>query len=188
MHFAGEYKPWNNLRIRYAKEWWAWAQEALEENEYNKLYFQVKELTEKNDWTYILNRCIREKKIIIVGYSRIGVDVFVSLKKCNVMAEIFFCDNSKKKRDLSNIEITIHTVEELKRKYPQALWIITSQRSSEIINSQLIELGITEEKIITYINKEGIYYDMLDDAYIEYELNQMRLKNVGNTDKIGEYR
>lgn len=187
LHFAGPEKPWNNFRIRYADKWWAWAKEALEEYEYNKIYEQAKQMTKENDWSYLLERCKEEKTIIIIGYSRIGIDVFMSLKRCDIKAEILFCDNSKEKRSLSDNNITIYLVEDLVRAYPKALWINASQRRYEEINSQLKELGIMEERIIVYKKKNEAYYGMLDDAYIEYELRQLQLKSMGSLQKIEEH-
>lgn len=179
LHFVGADKPWDNLRIRGAKEWWLYAEEALEEEIYKVMYERAEMNAVQGDWSYLLNRCMKEKTIIIVGYSNIGTDVFTSLKRCNVKADMFFCDNSKLKQALGDENIKVFAVENLALKCPGALWINTSQHSFKEINDQLKNLGIIEDRIIVYRKKGETYFEMLDDAYIDYELRQVRLKALG---------
>lgn len=180
LHFAGATKPWTNIRIRGAEEWWRWAKEALEDEEYKKMYDLAVQKTEESDWSYIIERCINIKNINVIGCSRIGIEVFEALKKCNLMADISLCDNSMKKQELSNDYLTICSVEDLVEKHPNAIWINTSQKYYREINSQLIGLGIAENQIITYMHKEEGYFSMLDDEYIDYELSQLKYKITGN--------
>lgn len=179
LHFAGAYKPWESLRIRYAQAWWEYAREALEKEEADRLYAQAEEADVQNDWSWLLGRCRGYSEIVIVGYSRTGIDVFLSLKKCRTSAVLFFGDNSKEKQGLSDENITVYPVEDLAERYPGALWINTSQRSFGEIHMQLRNLGIPEQQIVRYKEKGEVYFEILDDAYIEHELRQMRLKNVG---------
>lgn len=180
LHFTSSSKPWRNLRIRNADKWWTLAKEALDEEEYNKIYSQAEKMTIQTDWSYLLKRCLGEKVIIIVGYSDIGIDVCVSLRRCKVIAEIYFCDNSKEKRSLSDKNIMIYPVEELAKKYPKALWINVSQSHFKEINGQIKELGILEGQIYVYKNKGKEYFEIIDDDYIEYEMNEMKLKSMGS--------
>lgn len=180
LHFAGADKPWINFRVRGAQEWWACAKRALEESVYNDMNCYVQSQVIQNDWSYILERCRKEKTIVVIGYSHIGIDVFTSLKRGNVMADMFFCDNSEMKQKIFDDTVTIYPVEEMAKKHLNALWINTSQRRFTEINIQLKDLGIREEQILVYRHKGELYFDMLDDLYIEYELNQMKLKNLGS--------
>ncbi len=179
LHFAGADKPWNNLRTRGSREWWIWAEKALEKEIFDEMYSRVQKQAEENDWSYILERCRKERVIIIIGYSHIGLDVFTSLKRCGIAADMYFCDNSKTKQSLSDDRVMIYPVEEMAERHSEALWINTSQRSYTEINMQLKGLGIKEEQIIVYRQKNELYFDMLDDEYLEYELNQLMLKNLG---------
>lgn len=181
LHFVGADKPWDNMRVRGAKEWWEYAEESLENEIYKELYERAKKNAVQSDWSYLLSRCMKANIIIVIGYSNIGTDVFTSLKRCNIKSDIFFCDNSKSKRALKDENIKIFTVEDLALRYPGALWINTSQRSIEEINDQLKRLGIVEDQIIVYRKKGEAYFEMLDDAYIDYELRQIRLKALGRT-------
>ena len=70
--------------------------------------------------------------------------------------------------------------------YPYALWLNTSQRSCREINEQLKRLGIIEERIVIYRKKTEQYFEFLDDEYIEYEIEQIRLKMTGKAKNIGE--
>ena len=99
--------------------------------------------------------------------------VFRALKKCKLNASIHICDNSKEKQKLSNESIMIYSLEELAEKYPDALWINTSQkRYTEIIN-QLNGLGVSQKQIIRYIYKNEAYFNILDDGYLNYELKDI---------------
>ncbi|MCI8529325.1 MAG: glycosyltransferase family 8 protein [Lachnospiraceae bacterium] len=178
-HFAGKYKPWNNCRIQGAREWWEWAKEALEEKEYNDLFLQALNMTEKEDWSYIVKCCLKEKIVIIIGYSNIGVDLCQALKRCNPITKFYYGDNSKDKQTLSNENVKIYPVEELVERYRNALWINTSQRSYHAISNQLIKLGVREDRILVYREKTKSYYEALDDEYIEYELQQLQLRIMG---------
>lgn len=182
LHFVGADKPWENIRVRGAKEWWLYAKESLEKEIYNGMYERAERNAVQSDWSYLLDRCKKEETIIIIGYSNIGTDVFTSLKRCNIGSEIFFCDNSEAKRALGDGNIGIFSFEEMAFRYPAALWINTSQRRYEEINVQLKSLGIAEDRIIVYRKKGEDYFEMLDDDYIAYELGQMMLKS------LGEYR
>lgn len=179
LHFAGAYKPWDNIRIRGSYEWWTCAKEALEKDIYKKLYDRAKDIAVKSDWSYILGRCLKANIVVVVGYSRIGIDVFTSLKRGNVKAEIVFGDNSNEKQNLSDQNVIIYSIEKLASKYPDALWINTSQRRFLEINEQLKDFGIHEEQIVVYKNKDESYFEMLDDIYVEHELKQLQLKSLG---------
>lgn len=179
LHFAGKYKPWNNIRIRGANEWWKWAQEALEKREYKKMYDQARKMTKESDWSYILKSCLKEKEIIVIGYSHIGIEVFRTLKNSGLTANIYIGDNSKMKQNLSNESITIYSIEELIAMYPNALWINTSQNRYREINIQLEEMGVSKERILWYMNKGESYFAVLDNEYLNYELEQIHLmKNI----------
>lgn len=180
LHFTGSYKPWNNYRIRGAKEWWRWAKEALEEEEYNRLYAHAVKTTDQNDWSYIVDHCAEEETVIVIGYSQIGMDVYKALTGCKITSNIYICDNSENKRSLGGENIIIYSLEELAERHPNALWVNTSQRHNIEINRQLMGLGVKEDKILIYKKKPVQYLELLDDEYIEYELQQMGLEIMGN--------
>lgn len=179
LHFAGKYKPWNNLRLRGAKEWWKWAREALNDDEYIKMYEYAEKITRETDWSYIIRRCLEKEDIIVIGYSDIGMGVFRTLKEYRLHANIYMCDNSKEKQKLSNEYIRIYPMEELSKIHPNALWINTSQKKYMEINDQLNMLGICQEEIVWYMNKGEPYFAVLDDEYFAYELEEIRLKKTG---------
>lgn len=178
-HFIGSDKPWNHLRVRGGRFWWKAAEEALEEEVYRELYREAEEAAAGSDWSYLLGRCLAEQTVVIAGYSNIGTDVYTSLRRGGVTAELFFCDNSEAKQSLSDKRRPIYSVEEAALRYPEALWINTSQQHHKEICAQLRSLGIKEERILRYIKKGEAYFEMLDDAYLEHELKEARLKALG---------
>lgn len=179
LHFAGYDKPWQNIRVYGAQEWWECAKEALEEEVYQTMYLEAVRAVEQSDWSYILEHCAQVKEIMIIGYSRIGIDVLTSLKRSGVTAELYYCDNSIRKQRLSDENIAIYSIEELAEKHPKALWLNTSQRSYQEINRQLKGLGVEKEQIITYRHKNDAYFEMLEDDFFEYEIRQKEIKLEG---------
>lgn len=179
IHFAGKYKPWNNYRIRWAREWWDWAKEALEAKEYDELYRQAVSSTECGDWSYIARRCQKEEVAVIIGYSNIGCALGQALKRGNDFTKIYYCDNSEAKQSLSNDSVRVYSIEELVERYQDALWINTSQYFYRIINEQLRKLGVMEEQIINYKEKPMSYYELLEDEFMDYELHQLQLRVTG---------
>ena len=77
-------------------------------------------------------------------------------------------------------------MEILAEQYTKALWINTSQYRYMEINEQLRKLGVDERRIIRYRKKDEIYFDMLDDSYIEYELKELQLKSMGSLNEYGD--
>lgn len=179
IHFTGQYKPWDYLRIRGSHLWWEVAKKALDVNDYNKLYNRAVKKEKESDWEYILEQCKNEKNIIIVGFSEIGKDVAESLIRCGVVEIKCFCDNNKDKQLNTYKDIKVYSFEEALKRYSNALWINTSQRSSKAINKQLWGMGIQKNKVIVYLNKSDIYFNLLDERYKSYEKEQLTLKQKG---------
>lgn len=179
LHFMGGYKPWCNVRTWGAVIWWNYAKDALDQNTWKSMYSEAQKLTKEEDWIYILEKCKVETEIVIVGYSDIGWDLYESLLRCKISAKFYFCDNSEKRQNQSEDQIKVYSVESVARSYKNALWINTSQLRYKEINSQLESLGIENKRIMVYRNKTDVYYEMLDEAYKEYEYKQLNLKNNG---------
>lgn len=179
LHFIGNYKPWENIRTWGASIWWGYAKEALDNDIYEAMYFKAMQCTLQSDWSYILDKCKNITEIILVGYGNLCMDIYESLLRCGVKANFYFCDNSVEKQKLSNDKIKIYSVTELAETCLNALWIITAQVSYSEINCQLRSLGIAEEKILVYKHKTEVYYDRLDEKFLEYENKQFQIKTYG---------
>ncbi len=179
IHFTGTYKPWNNIRVKGAKLWWAYAKRVLEKNVYQNMYSTAEQLTYESDWTYILQKCKNEKEIVIIGYSDIGRDVYESLKRCKIISEFFFCDNSKVLQGDVYDSITVTSIDSIASQHPNAFWINTSQRGRNAINQQLLNIHILGNRILVYKDKNEDYYETLDEEFVEYERQQLNLKNNG---------
>lgn len=179
LHFPGKYKPWNFTRMRGAHQWWESARKALTPEDYDALYQHAVENTCKNDWESILGRCKEAEDIVIVGFSDIGRDMADSLKCCGIKTTRCFCDNSKEKQLSEYDHLTVFSVDEAYQRYPQALWINTSQNSAGEISKQLTSKGIVESSILVYTYKTEQYYDNLDERYQAYEAGQLALKQYG---------
>lgn len=143
------------------------------------MYSTAEQLTYESDWTYILQKCKNEKEIVIIGYSDIGRDVYESLKRCKIISEFFFCDNSKVLQGSVYDSITVTSIDSIASQHPNAFWINTSQRGKNAINQQLLNLHILGNRILVYKDKNEDYYETLDEEFVEYERQQLNLKNNG---------
>lgn len=182
IHFPGKYKPWNFIKIRGSHLWWENAKKALLPEDYDEIYRNAVEKMEKADWKYIMGRCRKASDVIVVGFSDIGRDTIDSLNRCGIDTIRCFSDNNKDKQNAQYHDWTVHTINEAYKKYPKALWINTSQNSAQVINMQLMDIGVKEENILIYVYKSEEYYDNLDEQYQEYERKLLAFKQSGRED------
>ena len=104
---------------------------------------------------------------MIFGYSQFGRSVAERLVEQKEISVVAFADNAKEKVGLDFKNIPVMTATEICKKYPNTLVIISSQNGFVQIKSQLIALGVDNNKIIRYIHKDTTYYERLDEKYIE---------------------
>lgn len=156
IHYAGSEKPWGNRFVRMADVWWGDAKEALETDEYEKLYRKVFIGFGSEEIAGIAEACLKEETVIIVGYSDYGIEVKNALRKHGVTANIMFCDNSSKKRGLLIANTKVYSPEELADKYKDSIWINAVQKGRSQIMEQLRELGIPQKQIIIYFLEQDI--------------------------------
>ncbi|MCM1387177.1 MAG: glycosyltransferase family 8 protein [Bacillus sp. (in: Bacteria)] len=179
IHFPGRYKPWQFVRMRGSSVWWENAKKALHSVDYDEIYGYAMKNMRNNDWKYIIERCQKADSIIVVGFSDIGKDMADSLKRCGINNIECFCDNSKEKQGTYYQDIQVLSIEKAYERYPEALWINTSQNSAKVISGQLMSMGVKEEHILIYVYKSEQYYDNLDEQYQEYESKLLAYKQSG---------
>ena len=169
IHYAGPYKPWDNLKVRYANIWWQIANRALEKEEYERHVQKAKTFTRQLDWSYIADRIIGEQMVVIVGYSLIGMQVYSAIRKNNYGGDIVFCDNSKCNQEIGNGIVKVVSVDRATEDYKEALWINTSQKFRKELNEQIEKKGINTDRIIQYYEKNQGYFEYLDEKYLKNE-------------------
>ena len=82
----------------------------------------------------------------------------------------------------------VYSFERALKRYPKALWINTSQKYRDEINTQLYKMGVLQNKIVVYFNKADSYYDLLDEQYKEYEEEQLILMKCGKKNSKSIWR
>lgn len=174
LHYNGFFKPWLCTRLKVNQIWWDYAKKALCKDDYNKQVDEAKQFEEKSDWSYILRKIENENQIVVFGFSDIGKSSINLLNKFNIEKVVGICDNDEKKQGLNYQGINVLSVEEAVKRFPSAFWVITSQNRTTQISEQLQKMGINEKKIVRYIFKSSIYYNGLDDKYVDYELQMIR--------------
>ena len=179
IHYAGRYKPWKHLRLRGADIWWEYARKALEKDVFDALLKEAERNARENDWSYYVDRCRDEERIVIIGYTSIGLDLAGSLKKCGIKGKISFADNSERKQKMGNAPFQVFSVPQMIRETEDAVWIIASQNYVGEIKQQLMENGISEGRIITYLRKPEDYYRCIEDKHLSHELEEYYYKRTG---------
>lgn len=155
LHFCGGGKPWDNRYIEMADIWWNVAKEALEEKVYDNLYRIASIGYGSEKVSDIAEKCMKAETVIIVGYSNHGFFVRNALLKYGISADIFFCDNNPRKRELMLTDQKIYSPEEASNKYKNAIWINVVQKQRDEIIEQLRRLKIPDGKIVNYSYEQG---------------------------------
>ncbi len=151
VHYCGPDKPWDNRYIKMADRWWAIAQEALEKDIYDNLY-RVASIGDKSERiAEIAAKCMKAEMVIIVGYSDNGIFVRNALLRYGVTAQIFFCDNNRKKRELLLANKKVYSLEEAAMECKNAMWVNVVQKHRNEIVAQLRSLKIPDEQIVNYV-------------------------------------
>ncbi len=174
IHYAMGTKPWQNSKFRYASLWWKVAKEVLSEKEYDNI--RDASVIESNLGTtkWIADRCREEIKIIIFGFSDIGMGVYCNLCNYGISADrIIFCDNNEEKRKEKTFFYQVISPELAYSYYPTAIWLNVVQEKRQEIVDQLIDLGIKEDRIINYYNKGIDYYKYLEEDQIKEAINEV---------------
>ena len=177
IHFPGRLiKPWLNLRVKGAAEWWKYAEIFSLSAIYKYFYEMSRRWADSLDWTNFIEKLSRDKKIVLFGYSEIGRSVYASLKKTGKYDIIGFCDNDPQKYGGTYQGIPIWGVEQLLGLNESFDVVITSQLYGREIKDQLMRNGVGESSIVEYTNKSKMYYRAIEKQYIETELLQICIK------------
>ncbi len=179
VHFAGAIvKPWVNIRAAYAKEWWKFAKKLLNAREYEIWHNEVELLTNKRDWSYIVDSVKKMKgNIYIFGYTKYAIGLLESLQKSGINIKAFVDNDTTKYGVESNGKKVISVKEAISDKC--ASFIIASQNAYGEIIFQLKEQGVDSSRIYRYEGKTEKYYLALDPEYYEYEYRDMMAPVLG---------
>lgn len=168
-HFAGVFKPWVCTRLAVNRIWWDEAGKILDGNTYRNVLEQAHEFEMKSDWVYIAKAAADKKQIVVFGCSPIGLKVAGGLEHSRTGQMIVFADNDFKKIGKTVGGFPVLSAEEAYSKYPNALYVISSQNGFKQIGAQLADLGVNAANILRYVHKGETYYNRLDASFVEYE-------------------
>lgn len=88
--------------------------------------------------------------LIIFGAGFMGNAVYVFLKNNGLQNLRMFCDNNKEKQRTKKYKLMISSPEDALKEYPNATFILAVPNKDEDLRVQLSELGVKEEKILSY--------------------------------------
>lgn len=174
-HFVGIFKPWVCTRLTINQIWWDEAKKILDAKLYERVLEQAEEFERKSDWEYIIQAVGDKKQIVVFGCSKIGLTVAGRIKDEKEMRTIVFADNDAGKIGTTVAGIHVLSAKEAFLKYPDALYIISSQNGFKQIGSQLLQLGVNKKNILRYVHKDETYYSKLDERFAAHEKQQIEM-------------
>lgn len=164
LHYPGALiKPWKNSKVKLGEEWWKAAEIFMDTEEYTDLRDSMHKWTEKLDFQYIVNNIPVGSQIILFGFSDIGKKVYAKLAETRKYHVIGFCDNDIEKQGIKYEQICVYCLDGI-QDFQNCYFVITSQRSAEVIKKQLMEREISEDKIFIYLDLQWKYYASLSCA------------------------
>jgi len=181
IHFAGKYKPWNNIRCKNGNLWWNYAKQTLNSSIYEKLLDSAEKWCELRDWSYVISRCKNKKSIVVCGFSEIGKSVYRAIKANENNVVCIFCDNDLNKQGQLYDGLTILSMDNAIKQYENACFVISSQGYYSQIREQLQENEINIENIVGYFSKNSAYYEYLAEEYYQKEIEESLLFRFGST-------
>ncbi len=173
-HFTGIFKPWVCTRLTVNRIWWDEAEKILDAGLYENVLASARESERKSDWEYIAGAVTDKKQAVVFGCSGIGLKVARGLSGQTGLT-VVLADNDAAKTGKTAGGFPVLSAAEACQKYPDALYVISSQNGFSQIGAQLADLGISEKNILRYIHKDETYYSRLNARYAEHEKKQMRM-------------
>lgn len=183
LHYAEGLKPWDCMKGNASEVWWAYAKEVLPTERYDKCRNKAEQNDEKSDWGCAAEWMASKEQVIVFGYTAYGREVVSILHKLGVMNIVAFCDNALEKQGLQYEGITVKSLVEIKKEYPDAAFINASQNQRDKVEELLIQNNYVKENIWAYapaqFQKKRLYYEILDKKYYKDELKMILMLETG---------
>lgn len=99
-------------------------------------------------WNVLRNLAEEQNKIIIFGCSALGAEIFKTLDFFKFSNDIYFFDNAKQHQGTIFCSKEVLSVKKLEEQLEDSLFILASKRFYEQMEAQLIDMGVSKEKIL----------------------------------------
>lgn len=173
IHMGAKWKPWFSRKVKYADKWWELA-EVFSGLEY---YEKYKQLSRKDEYEVLIEslKANKGRKFVICGYTRFGI------RLCNmILAQgynniVAIADNDKEKWKESYQGIRVMGMAQACKQYEDVFWIVSNQRSFELVRCELITLGINSKDIVRYVDycTNAMYLLSLDERFYDSEIEKI---------------
>lgn len=153
VHFAGaNLKPWDNLTVMYAEEWWNTAKNVLD-LEIEELYESAKKLTKELFLIPMLEKIEKKESCVILGFGRSAKVLIDLLHEIGMGKILCCCDNNETKWGEKYKGIECISFMEAAKKHRDCLFLnsVQSPLYQEEINNQIIDLGIAIENVEQFV-------------------------------------
>lgn len=160
LHYSNSnVKPWNTLEYIYSDLWWEYFRKTSYRVEEKRRKAAIEKKRKENEERFerILEALRQERAVVLFGYSETSLELLNKLQR-DFIEVVCFCDNDKKKWGKNIRGIFVESFNQCRLKYPNAFYINTSQNYAEEINRQLLDSGITNNKILNY-RRNGFWLD-----------------------------
>lgn len=173
IHYADPYtKPWKNIYAVLTKEWWEILPLLLCQEEIDNIRENAKRESQYWFYSYVKKICEEAKEIVIFGLSKIGINLYHRLKNSGISNIVAFCDNAEEKQSEYYDGIPCCSVDDIVKKWKNAVIVNTSQKYYDEIQMQLESKGIKSSQIVRYHNLPEYFYQILrEDIRNELEKN-----------------
>lgn len=183
LHYAEGLKPWDCIKGNASDVWWEYAERVLPEERYRVRKEKAEQKEEESDWRCVMKWAASKEQVAVFGFTAYGREVVRILHNLGVKNIIVFCDNALEKQELQYEGVGVKTLAEIRKIYPNASFINTSQSQRDQVIKLLIENGYGKENIWSYhpaqFQKSGLYYAILDKKYYKDELKLIIRQETG---------
>lgn len=189
IHFAGHtLKPWDNLVVMYAEQWWKSAQFLLANEELKELYQKALDRTKEIFLISLEEKMKEYEQCIILGFGNKAREVIDFCEERKIQNIICCCDNDETKWGKFYKGIECKALEETVMENKGALYINSVQSSlyRKELEQQVLALGVTYDKIEMYHNihplsinsVESRFYAVNEEKKIDINMIKEYLVNV----------
>lgn len=179
IHYPGEYtKPWNNLQCVKGKEWWNYAVLALDQRSIDSMQAGAKKWAETYSYDILFEKIKSCNQLVLFGFSEIGKSFCDQIDEKYPGKVVCFCDNAKNKAGSNHKSHKVISVSDVKKRYPDALIVITSQRYSAAIQKQLLEEGFHCDQLQIYRQKTMKYVYSMDKNYWDKAAKEIQQDSI----------
>lgn len=176
LHYATiSIRPWKSKRFLCNDIWWKYAEMWSDTPEFQRLEKSVQQREIGYSVKETARYCERYEKVYIWGFTAFGRNIMNALMERGKENIAGFIDHDEEKQRYTYCgkEVTAFQMSYYERG--KCAIIIASQKRGEEVRHMLISMGIREEDIVCFVQKDEVYYRCLRSEFCEDEKGMVSL-------------